>query len=159
MSWLLKFYVFVFEFAVEWEGCIYFISSSSTYFWSGDWRVVYFSWCLNRILAGGKAAHVFFSSHWISVECNDWSFVSISGCQIIGWRHWGAKTYYFLCCSSCIRQNIFRCLFFFYIWVGYLAPNLHLSEDDNQTLTSKPEQCSCLPHIHDLTSLRSTIQQ
>lgn len=40
--------------AVKSEGCLFVISSFSPYIWSGDGGIIYFQWCLNRILAWGE---------------------------------------------------------------------------------------------------------
>lgn len=45
-------------------GCISFLSSSGAYLWSGDWRVFYQPWSLNRILAWGNMTTNSFPPTW-----------------------------------------------------------------------------------------------
>lgn len=57
--------------AVEWEGCLYFISPSCTHFWSGDWRDVYLLWSFNWILAWGKEQHLH-TLFWTILDSSLW---------------------------------------------------------------------------------------
>lgn len=47
----------------------------------------------------------------------------ITGREIVDWGHRGAKTNYFLCCSSCAGENLLR--YFFCTWYRFRKEPLH----------------------------------
>lgn len=99
-------YTYFGNLSVQWEGCLFFISSSGTYIWSCGWGDSYPSRWLNRILARGKMTN-FFSFHK-RVEDYNCCLFHLLGCQTIDWRSWCAETDYFLCCSQSNGHALYR---------------------------------------------------